>query len=203
MEHSSFVRVSLAVVAATVMMGCVASEVRQGADLLAAFTHQVSEEGAEFVQSRTMLAKARRANIAMLEVNAVELEDSVSRDLAVWRLSGQVGKRRVELFEGIRAYANSTASRSTELANLRKRHEASISAAKSAVDVRQAELTKVSKGLASLARDPDLRSELKFFAAYFKEVSAGIENAKEDAKERVKAAEKAAKNVAPQNDGTK
>lgn len=186
---------------ATLMAGCVASEVRKGADLLAAFTHQVSEEGANFVQSRTMIAQARRANVAMLEVNAVELENSVSRDVEVWRLSGDAGKRRVELLEGIRAYANNAASRSADLAELRKRHDASIAAAKSAVDLRQAELSKVSKALASLSQEPDLRSELRFFAVYFKEVSAGIKEAKKEADQRVKAAEASAKNAVPRNEG--
>ena len=201
MEHSDICWGAMVVVAAMLMTGCVASEVRKGADLLAAFTHQVSEEGADFVQSRTMLAQARRANIAMLDVNAVEIENSVSRDVEVWRLAGDAGRRRVELLQGIRAYANNAASRSEELANLRKRYDAAVTAAKSAVDLRQAELSNVSKALASLSQEPDLKTELKFFGAYFKEVSAGIKKAKEEADQRVKAAEAAAKNAVPQDEG--
>lgn len=201
MEHSYICRGAMVLVAAMLITGCGGSEVRKGADLLAAFTHQVSEEGADFVQSRTLLAQARRANIAMLDVNAVELEDSVNRDVEVWRIAGDVGRRRVELLEGIRAYADSAATRSAELANLRKRHDASVTAAKSAVDLRQAELSKVSKALASLSQEPDLQSELMFFAAYFKEVSAGIKNAKEEADQRVKAAEAAVKNAVPRDEG--
>jgi hypothetical protein len=191
----------MTIAALTLLTGCVASEVRKGADLLAAFTHQVSEEGANFVQSRTVLAQARRANIAMLEINAVELENAVSRDVEVWRLAGEGGKRRVELLEGIRKYANNAASRAAELASLRKQHEAAIAAAKSAVELRQAELTKVGKALGTLSQEPDLQSELKFFAAYFKEVSAGIKEAKEEADKRVKAAEGAAKNAVPRDEG--
>ena len=203
MKHSNICCGAMVVVTAMLITGCVASEVRKGADLLAAFTHQVSEEGADFVQSRTMLAQARRANIAMLDVNTVELENSVSRDVEIWRIAGGAWRRRVELLEGIRAYANSAATRSAELANLRKRHDATVTAAKSAVDLRQAELSKVSKALASLSQEPDLQSELMFFAAYFKEVRAGIKKAKEEADQRVKAAEEAAKNAVPQDEGIK
>lgn len=185
----------IVVVAATLMTGCVSSEVRKGADLLATFTHQVSEEGADFVRSRTALAQARRANIAMLEVNAVELENSVSRDVEVWELSGDAGKRRVELMKGIRAFANNMATRSAELTDLRKRHEASIAAAKSAVELRQAELSKVSKALTTLSQHAGLQSELKFFTEYFKEVRAGIEEAKEAANRNTKDAEAAAINA--------
>ncbi|HEY5871283.1 MAG TPA: hypothetical protein VI542_37890, partial [Candidatus Tectomicrobia bacterium] len=181
MEYTYICRGALVVVAAMLIVGCVASEVRKGADLLAAFTHQVSEEGTDFVQSRTMLAQARRANIAMLDVNAVELENSVSRDIEVWKNAGDAGKQRGELLTGIRAYANSATMRSAELVNLRKQHDNSIAAAKSAVDLRQAELSKVSKALASLSRAPDIQAELMFFSAYFKEVSTGIKQAKKEA----------------------
>lgn len=203
MEQSYICRVAMVLMTAILMTGCVGPQVRKGADLLAAFTHQVSEEGADFVRSRTMLAQARRANIAMLEVNAVDLESAVSRDVEVWRLAGDAGRRRAALLEGIRSYANTAASRSAELANLRKRHDDVIAAAKSAVELRQAELSKVSKALASLSQEPDTRSELEFFAAYFKEVSAGIKEAKEEADKRVKAAEAAAKNAVPKNEGIK
>jgi hypothetical protein len=187
----------MGVVAATLITGCVASQVRKGADLLAAFTHQVSEEGASFVQSRTSLAQARRANIAMLEVNAIELENSVDRDVEIWRLAGSTGKRRVELFQGIRAYANSAAAKTEELATLRKQHEASIASAKSAVVLRQTDLSKVSKALATLSQEPDLQADLKFFGTYFKEVSAGIKKAKEEADQRIKDTETAAKKAVP------
>lgn len=202
MKQSYMCARAVAVVAATLLTGCGASEVRKGADLLAAFTHQVSEEGANFVQSRTMLAQARRANIAMLEVNAVELENSVSRDIEIWRLAGGTGKRRVELLEGIRAYANSAAAKRGEMAILRKRHQASIASAKSAVALRQADLSKVSKALATLSQEPDLQAELKFFGAYFKEVSAGIKKAKEEADQRVKDAETAAKKAVTLHEGS-
>lgn len=179
------------------MVGCVPSEVRRGADMLAAFTHQVSEEGADFVRSRTALAQARRANIAMLELNAVELENSVNRDVEVWELSGGTGNRRAQLLKGIRAFSNDVASRNAELADLRKRHEAAVSATKSAVDLRQTELSKVSKALANLAQDLDMKSELEFFVGYFKEVRAGVEKAKKTADEHVTAGEIAATNAVP------
>ena len=179
------------------MVGCVPSEVRRGADMLAAFTHQVSEEGADFVRSRTALAQARRANIAMLELNAVELENSVNRDVEVWELSGGTGNRREQLLKGIRAFSNDVASRNAELADLRKRHEAAVSATKSAVDLRQTELSKVSKALANLAQDLDMKSELEFFVGYFKEVRAGVEKAKKTADEHVTAGEIAATNAVP------
>jgi hypothetical protein len=201
LRYSYFCSGVLLGAAAVFLTGCVSTQVRKGADRLAAFTHQVSEEGADFVRSRTILAQARRANIAMLQVNAVEIENSTNRDVEVWRLAGETGKRRVELFEGIRSYANTAASRTAELADLRKRHDDSIVAAKSAVDLRQAELAKVSKALANLGQEPNLDSEVKFFVTYFKEVNAGIEKAKGDADQQVKAAEAAAKNAVPRNEG--
>jgi hypothetical protein len=135
----------------------------------------------------------------MLEVSAVELENAVSRDAEIWRLSGDTGKRRVELIEGIRSYANTAAARNVELANLRKKQEDSIAAAKSAVEFRQAELSKVSKALASLGKEPDIQSEIEFFSAYSKEVSASIKEAKNEADLQVKTAEQAVKNAMPLN----
>ncbi len=180
--------------------GCVAPEVRQGAGLVASFTHQVSEESTDFVRSRTALAQARQANIAMLEINASELENAINRDTAVWELSGtDDGKRRAELMTGIRKLANDMAIQSAELAKLRQRHEASIASTKSAIDIRQKELSTAAKALATLSQDPDLESEIKFFTKYFEEVRKGIQEAKEAAAENTKDAENAAKSAIPIN----
>ena len=184
-----------------VLTGCVPSEIRKGADVIAVFTHQVSEEGAEFVQSRTELAQSRRANIATLEENAVELENSVTRDLEVWTFSGPTGKRRVELINRLRQFATNAALRSAELDDLRKQHDAAIAAAKSAADFRQADLAKVQQFLASLAHSPDLKSELMFLTGYFKEVKKGIDDAKQTADERTKAAGGSTTNAVPHNEG--
>ncbi len=177
--------------------GCVAPEARQGAGLLASFTHQVSEESTDFVRSRTALAQARLANIAMLEINATELENVINRDIAIWELSGADGKRRAKLMKGIRKVANEMAMQSAELAELRKKHEASIASTKSAVDIRQKELSTTAKALATLSQDPDLESEINFFKGYFKEVRKGIKEAKDAAAENVKDAENAAQNAIP------
>jgi len=182
------------------LSGCVPSEVRKGADTLAVFTHQVSEEGTEFVQGRTELAQSRRANIAMLEENAVELENSVNRDLGVWALSGHLGKRRVELLTGLRQFAVNSAMRSAELDDLRKQHDAAIASAKSAANFRQTDLAKVQKFLAILAQEPDMKSELTFLTAYFKEVKAGIDDAKKTADQRTKAAGRTTTNAVPANE---
>lgn len=180
---------------ATVLLltGCVAPEVRKGAELLASFTHQVSEEGINFVQSRTSLAQARQANIAMLELNAAELENSVNRDIAVWELSEADGKRRAEIMKGIRKIANDSSTLRAEMEDLRKKHEASIASAKSAVELRQKELSAVTKTLTSLSQSPDLQSEIKFFTGYFKEVKKGIDEAKDASAENAKAAKEASK----------
>lgn len=179
--------------AVVLLTGCVAPEVRKGAELLASFTHQVSEEGANFVQSRTSLAQARQANIAMLERSATELENSVSRDIAVWELSGADGKRRAELMKGIRKIANDSSTLRAEMEDLRKKHEASIASAKSAVELRQKELSAVAKTLTSLSQSPDLQSEIKFFTGYFNEVKKGIDEAKTASAENVEAANEASK----------
>lgn len=179
--------------AVVLLTGCVAPEVRNGAELLASFTHQVSEEGANFVQSRTSLAQARQANIAMLELNATELENSVNRDIAVWELSGADGRRCAELMKGIQKIANDSSALRAELADLRKKHEASITSAKSAVELRQKELSAVAKTLTSLSQSPDLQSEIKYFAGYFKEVRKGIDEAKTASAENTEAAKEASK----------
>ena len=67
---------SLLIPVVVLVTGCVAPEARKGAELLASFTHQISEENTDYVQSRTALAQARQANIAMLEANATELENA-------------------------------------------------------------------------------------------------------------------------------
>jgi chaperonin cofactor prefoldin len=202
MRHYSYYHCgTILIMAAIVLTGCVPSKVREGADLLAAYTHQVSEEGTDFVRSRTAITQARRSNIAMIEVNTVELENAVSRDLAIWELSGNVGKRRVELTKGVRALSNSVTAKNAELSDLRKRHEASIAAAKSAVDMRQAELSKVSNALATLSQDLDFQSEVKFFTGYFDEVKAGIHEAKEQAKQQMKNAEASTKKPMPTGEG--
>lgn len=187
----------LLIPAIVLVTGCVAPEVRKGAELLASFTHQVSEESTDFMQSRTALAQARQANIAMLEANATELENAISRDIAVWELSGVDGKRRAELMKGIQKFANDRAAQSAELADLRKKHEASITSAKSAVEVRQKELSIVAKALTSLSQSPNLQSEIKFFTGYFKEVRKGIKEAKDAAAESTKAAKVTVKNSIP------
>lgn len=183
----------LLIAAVVLLTGCVAPEVRKGAELLASFTHQVSEEGTNFVQSRTSLAQARQANIAMLELNATELENSVNRDIAVWELSGADGKRRAELMKGIRKIANDSSMLRAEFVDLRKKHEASIASAKSAVELRQKELSAVAKTLTSLSQSPNLQSEIKFFTGYFKEVKKGIDEAKTASAKSVEAAKEASK----------
>lgn len=169
---------------------------------MAVFTHQVADEGKDFVQGRTELAQSRRANIAMLEKNAVELENSVTRDLGVWALSGPLGKRRAELLNGLRQFAINAATRSAEFDDLMKQHNEAIAAAKSAADLRQAELAKVQKLLASLAHAPDLQSELTFLTGYFKEVRAGIDDAKKTADKQTKAAGNTTTTAVPPNEGT-
>jgi hypothetical protein len=201
MAHQSYKWRLLILAAALDVGACVPSEVRKGADLLAVFTHQASEEGASFVRARTELAQARRANIAILEQNAVELETAVSRDLEIWALSGNEGKRRVELMHGIQQFAINAITRTGELSDLRKRHEASIATAKSVVDLRQADLSKAEKLLATLSQDLNLKSELAFFANYVKEVKAGIDDAKKTADQHTKAAENLTKNAVPKNEG--
>ena len=188
---------SLLIPVVVLVTGCVAPEARKGAELLASFTHQISEENTDYVQSRTALAQARQANIAMLEANATELENAISRDIAVWELSGVDGKRRAELMRGIQKFANDTAAQSAALADLRKKHEASISSAKSAVELRQKEFSTVAKALTTLSQNPDLQSEIKFFTGYFKEVKKGIKEAKAAAAESTKAAEVTIKSVIP------
>ena len=188
-------------VALALFMGCVPSEVRKGADLLAVFTHQVSEEGTDFARSRTALTQARRANIAMLEVSAEELDNGVSRDIEVWALSGDAGKRRMELMRGIRAFADNEVARRTKLSDLRRRHDVAIATAKAAVDLRQAELSKVSQALASLSQDFDFQTEVKFLVGYFEEVRAEITKAKETAGQYTKAAQSVAKDTVPKNEG--
>jgi hypothetical protein len=192
MQNSMLIR-GLFIATVLLLTGCVAPEVRKGAELLASFTHQVSEEGINFVQSRTSLAQARQANIAMLELNAAELENSVNRDIAVWELSEADGKRRAEIMKGIRKIANDSSTLRAEMEDLRKKHEASIASAKSAVELRQKELSAVTKTLTSLSQSPDLQSEIKFFTGYFKEVKKGIDEAKDASAENAKAAKEASK----------
>lgn len=188
---------SLLIPAVVLATGCVAPEVRKGAEILASFTYQVSEENKYFEQSRTALAQARRTNIAMLETNATELENAISRDIAIWELSGVDGKRRAELMKGIQKLANDTAAQSAESADLRKTHEASITSARSVVELRQKELSTVAKALTALSHCPDLQSEIRFLAEYFKEVKKGIKEAKSAAAESIKAAEVTVKSAAP------
>lgn len=183
------------------LSGCVSSEVRKGADVIATFTHHISNEGKEFVEGRTELAQSRRVNIATLQENAVELENSVNRDLGVWALSGPLGKRRVELLNGLRQFAINAGMRNAELEDLRKQHSEAIAAAKSAADFRQADLAKVQKFLALLAHAPDLRTELAFLANYFGKVREGIDDAKETADKRTKAAGNTTTNAVPANEG--
>lgn len=183
--------------AMVLLMGCVAPDVRKGASVLAAFTQQVSEEGTEFVRSRTALAKSRQANIAMLEISATQMENSVNQKLAIWELSGEAGKRRLELMQGIQSFANNVAMRNRELVDLRERQEASIAAAKSSVELRQTDLAKVSKALALLSQDADFKKDIKFYVNYFQEVRAGIETSKEAANQKMKDAEAGAKDLVP------
>lgn len=190
MQHLMLIKV-LFIAVVVLLTGCVAPEVRKGAELLASFTHQVSEEGANFEQSRTSLAQARKANIAMLEFNATELENSVNRDIAVWELSGADGRRRAELMKGIQKIANDSSALRAELADLRKKHEASITSAKSAVELRQKELSAVAKTLTSLSQSPDIQSEIKFFTGYFKKVKEGIDEAKTVSAKNTEAAKEA------------
>lgn len=188
---------SLLIPVVVLATGCVAPEARKGAEILASFTYQVSEENKYFEQSRTALAQARRTNIAMLETNATELENAISRDIAIWELSGVDGKRRAELMKGIQKLANDTAAQSAESADLRKTHEASITSARSAVELRQKELSTVAKALTALSHSPDLQSEIRFLAEYFKEVKKGIKEAKSAAAESIKAAEVTVKSATP------
>ena len=197
MGQAHVVRSTLIFAGMILMAGCASQELRQGTNQVAVFTQQVSEDGAEFARSRTSLARARRANIAMLEGNAIELETAVNRDLDIWRLAGATGARRVQLLEGIRTYAQNAAQRNTELSELRKRHEISIAQAKTAVDIRQAELAKVSSALSQLAQERDSKAQINFLVGYFKEVKSAIDKAKEEANASLTSAETAAKSAVP------
>jgi hypothetical protein len=176
---------------ALLLTGCVAREARDSAKFLAGATHRLSEEGADFARTRTSLAQARRANVLMLERSTVELQTSIQRTNAMWAMEGDSGKQRADLLARAIAFGDKTRESTEQMVELRKRHEAAIASAKSSVEFRQAELSKVATALATLGEQPSMASEVKFFVAYFKEVNKSIESAKKEAKDRSEASEKA------------
>ena len=115
----------------------------------------------------------------------------MAMDSVLWALMDPV---RLKLFQTV-VDATSLASRlQQQTLVLRTANERAIIAAHGGASVNSKSMAKTAQTLATLAQEPDLDAQLKFYAGFFKEVRASSDSLKVAATKQAKAATDAADN---------
>jgi hypothetical protein len=164
-----------------VMTGCAGNGTpSQTARLTAAYVTKVADDGERFTAFRGDLARARLANMQLLEASALEIEQQNDMDIQIWKESSQ--SNRVALYDTIRELSQHAEDQATEFRQLRDDHERALAATKSAVTVRSDKLTATAKTLAELAKERALADDLAFYKDFFTRVRASIDDLEAKAK---------------------
>lgn len=164
-----------------VTIGCAGNNApSQTARLAAAYVTKITDDGERFAAFRGDLARARLANMQLLEANALETEQQNDMDIRIWRESSQ--SNRVALYEMIRELSQHAEDQATEFRRLRDDHERAQATTKSAVTVRADKLTATAKTLAELAKERAVTEDLAFYKEFFTRVRAGIDDLEAKAK---------------------
>lgn len=184
----------------TICAACrIAPEVRRAANLTSVYTATVQQELERFARQRDAIAQARVRNAGMLEASALAAEQMGATDINGWRLAGDAP--RIALYDGILTATNQAAQGRRETAAQRAAYTRAADAARGGVVVRSADLAHAAQSLATLAKNPDAKSELEFYVSFFQQVRKDLDSlqaaAKKDAAKAVAASASANKSTAP------
>ena len=156
---------------------------RRYAEILAAYTNNVKENGEQFASFRDQLAKVRLRNINMLERSALETENDIATVGHVWEIAGDTN--RIHLFGSVLAAADEAVKQHVELQSRRLEQANNVENTKAAVRIRSEQLAKAANSLGQLADKPDLKSRLGFFVVFAREVRDSIQEGRKDAEAEV------------------
>jgi hypothetical protein len=177
-------RTILALVLVVVTTGCAPAAPRDAARLSAAFATRVSEDGERFAAFREQLARARLANMHLLETSALRLEQEVDMDLRIWRESGQA--RRIALYETIRQLSERVEEQAASLRKLREEQERALAEVKTAVVIRSDRLVETAKQLGQLSEERSLKDEIAFLVGFVERAGASVTELEQKAGEQAK-----------------
>jgi hypothetical protein len=155
---------------AAVIAGCGPTAAERSAMVLSAYTAQVQNALAEYADRRSTIMRARLRDVAELEERAMDTERRIEAQRLAWTIDHNTEQLR--LFDAYRDGANT-------LATLRKEQRVQLAGrlkiaeeARSAAMVRSRELGSTTETLAALGHDMSPTDQVRFLAAFFKEVRA-------------------------------
>jgi hypothetical protein len=163
----------------------------QTARLAAAYVTKVANDGERFAAYRGELARARLANMQLLETSSLEIEQENDMDVRIWKETSQ--SNRLDLYDTVRELSQHAEDQAMEFRRLREDHESALAATESAIILRSDKLTATAKSLAELAKERPLKDELAFYQEFFTRVRAGIDELETKAKADAASAEEQAK----------
>lgn len=160
--------------------GCaVPRTVREDARLMALYTQRLQREAEEFADLRSEIARARTRNVNTIEESALAAEQAGTAQLLTWRIAGD--EARVRLLEGILEGTKLAAQQRQEVAARREAHAKAVMEARGGVEVRQENLAATAQALAQIGEKPDRKGERAFYLGFFKQVRAGLDEARKAA----------------------
>ena len=164
----------------TGLAGCAADiQARKDSQFLGIYVDRVKKDAQEFSEQRTLVAKARTANLNALELKTLQAEQAIQRDVAVRQVTKD--KDWIDLFEALKSTPDLIAKQRQEYADKEAENKKSLAAAKGAVEIKLDKLTEVSSTLASLAEEQSVKENASFFVEFVKQVNSSLAAKKKDA----------------------
>ena len=161
-------------------VGCVPHSARNDARLVSVLTDNVARKGEQFAAFREALAKARQRNMDALERSALESEQGVQQVQSIWTIANL--NAQAKAFQDLQVAMDVSSQQRAASAKLKEEQAKALDALHTGVRVRTDDLAATSKALARLAEEPDIQSQLKFLAAFGREVKKALDEAEKQAK---------------------
>ena len=162
------------------LAGCAAdTALRQDAKMLSIYVEKVKSDAVAFEGARDRVANARTSTLEYLETQTLKNEQELQRELAARQITQD--RDWLAFFDSLKHAPEQIAKQREELQARDSEASSAIESARGAVDVRADKLTEASKALATLSDPPSTKGDVRFLAAFAKQVNAGIETKKADA----------------------
>lgn len=157
----------------TGLAGCAMDmEARKDSRLLGIYVDHIKKNAQDFSEQRTLVAKARTANLNALELKALQAEQAIQRDVAVRQVTKD--KDWIDLFEALKSAPDLIAKQRQQYADNEVANKKLLTAAKGAVEINLAKLTEVSASLAALAEDQSAKENASFLVEFMKQVNSSL-----------------------------
>lgn len=160
-------------------------EIRNNSRELSLHTQGIQKETERFAKHRDQVAVARTRVANELDAGRLAMQQAETNQLLVWKLNDQ---DRLKLYQGIVEASETAQRQQEEIAAQRERHAKLIASAKGGVAVRSAQLSKTAQSLARMGKEPDVKSEVAFYSAFFKDVRKQLNDAQQAAGEQAQKA---------------